>query len=110
MTKFGGYSIGIAQIDENKEKLNFRICPNFNVGLLVSRFDMPDMRCFPIGGMKNQHDAILESSGTTEEIINSLTRFPSTTYSLLVSSLFDFKNLELTSLIFSIFEIISCQI
>ena len=30
---------------------------------------MPIMRCFPIGGMEKQHDAILESFGTTEEII-----------------------------------------
>ena len=37
---------------------------------------MPNMRCFFVGGMKNQHDAILESFGTTEEIINSLTRLP----------------------------------
>ena len=28
-----------------------------------------NMCCFPIGGMKKQHDAILESFGTTEEII-----------------------------------------
>ena len=27
---------------------------------------MSNMRCFPIGGMKKQHDAILESFGTTE--------------------------------------------
>ena len=39
----------------------------------------------------------LESFGTTEEIIYSLTRLPSTTHSLLPSSLFDFKNLELAS-------------
>ena len=30
---------------------------------------MPIMPCFSIGGMKKQHDAILESFGTTEEII-----------------------------------------
>ena len=30
---------------------------------------MPIMPCFPIGGMKKQHDAILESFGTTEVII-----------------------------------------
>ena len=52
---------------------------------------MSNMRCFPIGGMKKQHDAILESFGTTEEIIHSLTHLRSTT------SLFDFKNLELSS-------------
>ena len=88
MTKFGGYSIVIAQIDdENKEKVNFRICSNPTIKLLVSRSDMLDLRCFSIGGMKNQHDAILESFGTTDEIIISVTRLPSTTYSLLSSSL-----------------------
>ena len=96
MTKFGGYSTGIAQIhDEIKEKLNFRVCPNSTISQLVSRSDMSDMRCFPIGGMKNQHDAVLYLFGTTEEIIYTLTHLPSTTYSLLPSSLFDFKNLEL---------------
>ena len=40
---------------------------------------MANMRCFSISGMKKQHDAILESFGTTEEIIYSLTRLPSTT-------------------------------
>ena len=88
MTKFGGYSIGIAQIDDEiREKLNFRICPISAISLWVSRFDMPNMRCFSIGGMKNQHDAILDSFGTTEEIVISLTRLPSTTYSLFPSSL-----------------------
>ena len=88
MMKFGGYSIRIPQIDaEIKEKLKFRICPNSTINLLVSRSDMPNMRCFSIGGMKNQHDAILESIGTTEEIIISHNRSPSTTYSLLPSSL-----------------------
>ena len=38
--------------DKIKEKLNFRICPNSAVSLLVSRSDMSDMRCFPIDGMK----------------------------------------------------------
>ena len=68
------YSGGIAQIDDEiKEKLNFRICPISTTSLLVSRTDMPNMRCFPIGGMNKQHDAILESLGTTEKIIYSLT-------------------------------------
>ena len=72
MKNFGGYSIAIAQIDDEiKEKLNVRICPISTISLLVSR---SDMRCFSIGGMKNQRDAILESFGTTEEIIISLTR------------------------------------
>ena len=81
------YSGGIAQIDDEiEENLNFRICPNSTISLLASRYDMPIMPCFPIGGMKKQHDAILESFGTTEEIIYSLTRLPSTTCSLLFSS------------------------
>ena len=84
------YSGGIAQTDDEiKEKLNFWICPFSAISLLVSRSDMPNMHCFSIGGMKKQHDAILESFGTTEEIIYSLTRLPSTTYSLLPSSFFD---------------------
>ena len=87
MTKFGGYSIVIAQIDDEiKEKLNFRICPISTISLLASRYGMSNMRYSPIGGMKKQHDAILESFGTTERIIYSRTRLPSTTCSLLSSS------------------------
>ena len=98
MTKFGGYSIGIAQIeDEIKEKFNFRICPISTISLLVSRSDMPNMRCSSIGGMKKQHDAILESFGTTAGINCSLTRLPSTTCFLLSSSLSYSRNLELSS-------------
>jgi len=67
-----------------KKKLN---PPNSTISQLVSRSDMPDMRCFSIGGVKKQHDAILESFGTTEEIKISLTRLPSTTYSPLFFSL-----------------------
>ena len=79
---FGGYLIEIAQIDDEvKEKLNFRICLNSTISLLVTRSDMLHMRCFSIGGIKNQQDAILGSFGTTEEIIISLSRLPSTTYS-----------------------------
>ena len=48
---------------------NFKICPKSTLSLLASRYDMPIMPCFPIGGMKKQHDAILESFGTTKEII-----------------------------------------
>ena len=45
--KFGGYSIGIAQVDdESKEDLNSRICLNSTMGLLVSRSDSPNMRFF----------------------------------------------------------------
>ena len=70
MIKFGDYSGGIAQIDDEiKEKLNFRICPISTISLLASSYDMSNMRCFPIGGMKKQHDAILKSFGPTEEII-----------------------------------------
>ena len=84
MRKFGGYSIGIAQIDDEiKEKLIFRICPNSAISFLVSRSYILDMRCFSIGGMKNQHDATFESFGLTEEIMFSFTRLPSSTYSLL---------------------------
>ena len=37
MKGFGGYSIEIAQIDDEiKEKLNFRIWPNSTISLLVS--------------------------------------------------------------------------
>ena len=82
------YSAGIAQIDDEiKEELFFRLCPKSTISLLFSRSDMSKMRSFPIGGMKKQHDAILESFDTTEEIIFSLTRLPSTTCSLLSSSL-----------------------
>ena len=85
MTKCGDYLIEIAQIDDEiEEKLKFS---NSIISLLVSSSDMLDMRCFSIGGMKNQHDAILEPFGTTDEIISSLTRLPSTTYSLLSFSL-----------------------
>ena len=110
--KFGDYSGGIAQIDDEiEEKLKLRICPNSTISLLASRYDVPIMRCFPIGSMKNQHDAILESFGTTEEIIYSLTRLPSTTCSLLSSSPLLLKNLKISLLLpFSIFEVILSQI
>ena len=87
LIKFGGYSVGIAQIDDEiEEKLNFRMCPNSTISLLASRYDMSNMRCFPIGGMKKQHDVILESFWTIEEIILSLTRLTSATCSFLSSS------------------------
>ena len=107
-----GYSGGIAQIDDEiEEKLNFRIFPNSTISLLASRYDMSNMRCFPIGGMKKRHDAILESLGTTERIINSLTRLPSTTYPLLSSSPLLLKSLKFPLLLpFSIFEILLSQI
>ena len=55
---------------------------------------MPIMPCFPIGGMKKQHDAILESFGTTEEII--LITHSLTVNNLLSSFLFGstLKNFE----------------
>ena len=77
---------------------------------LASRYDKLNMRCFPIGGMKKQHDAILESFGRTEEIICSLTRLPSTTCSVLSSSPSLLRTLKLPLLLaFSIFEIILSQ-
>ena len=82
------YSGGIAQNDDEiKEKLNFRICPNSTISLLASRYDMTNLRCFPISGMNKQNDAILEPFGTTGEIINSFSCLPSTTCSLLSPSL-----------------------
>ena len=48
-------------------------------------------RCFCTGGKKLKHDAISDLFGTTEEIITSLTRLPSTTSSSLPSSLLSFK-------------------
>ena len=49
---------------------------------------MPNMRCFPTAGMHKQHDAVLESFGTTEEIhlftqsptVNILLSFPLLSY------------------------------
>ena len=103
MTKFGGYSIGIAQIDDEiGEKLNFRIFPNSTISLLASGYGMSNMRCFPIGGMKKkQHDAILEPFGRIEEII--LFTYSLTVNNLLSSFLFasTLKNFEnFTSLAF----------
>ena len=59
MTTFGGYSTRIAQIDDEiEEKLKFRFRLKSTNSLLVSRFNMTDMRCFSNGGMTTQHDAI----------------------------------------------------
>ena len=69
MKNFGGYSIATAQIDDEIKNLNVRICPFSTISLLVRR---SDVRCFSTAGMKNQRDAILESFGTTEEIIISI--------------------------------------
>ena len=113
MTKLWDYSIGIAQIDDEIEvKLNFWICPKSTISLLVSSSVMPEMRCFSIHGVKKQHYAILDLFGITEEIIMSLARLPSTTYSLLFrSSLLLLKYwIFLFSLLFSIFEFIAGQI
>ena len=112
MKKFGGYSIGIAQNDdETEEKINFHFFPNSTISLMVSRSDMPDMRCFSNGGMKNQHDAVLQSFGTTEGIVISLTRLPSTIYCLLTSTLPLLKLVSFPfSLLFSIIEFFLSQI
>ena len=107
--KFGSYSIRILQVDnEMKEKVSFQISLNSTINLLVSRSNMPNMRCFSIDGNKNQLDAILVSFGTIEAItIIPLARLPSSTYSLLPSSLLLLKIWPfLFSLLFSIFEII----
>ena len=105
------YSGGIAQIDDEiEEKLNFRICPKSTISLLVSRYDIMNMCCSPIGGMKKQHDAILESFGTTEEII--IITHSLTVNNLLSSFLFasTLKNFELPLLSpFLIFENILSQ-
>ena len=55
---------------------------------------MPDVRYFPKGGMKTEHDAILKSIGTYEHIIVSFSRLPSTTnsYFLPCSSLSSSQN------------------
>ena len=87
------YLGGIAQSDDEiEEKLNFRFCTISTISPLVSRSDLLDRRCFRCGGMKKQHDAIFESFGTTEEIINSLTRLPLTNCSFLFSSLLLLKH------------------
>ena len=88
MTKFGGYSIGFAQIDDEvEENLTLPFCLQSTISLLASRSDVPDVRCFSIGSMKNQYDAFLESFGTPKKIINSLS-LPSITFSPLQSYLF----------------------
>ena len=104
------YSGGIAQIDDEiDEKLNFRNCPKSTISLLASRYDTMNMCYFPIGGMKKQHDAILESFGTTKEII--LFTHSLTVNNLLFSSFLLFKTLKFPLLSpFLIFEIILSQI
>ena len=87
--KLEGYLDGIEQFHhkvKNFQKL--RSYPNSSICPLVRWSDISEMRCFPNAGMKNKHDAIMESFGTMEEIKTSLDRLPSTTYSLLSSSLF----------------------
>ena len=75
MIKFGSYAIGIAKIDDEVRENKFSILPkllsaNWSVGLTC-------LTCAVfIGGMKNQHDAILEAFATTEEIMISFTRLP----------------------------------
>ena len=58
------------------------------------------MRCFSIGAINIQNDANLESFGTTEEIISSLTRLPSKTNFLPSHFLFSSKILDFPSLVF----------
>ena len=70
---------------------------------------MAHMPCFSIGGMKILHDAILESFETTKGVIISLTRLPSTTYSLLSSSLFS-QVLNSILLVISLSEVMLNQI
>ena len=110
MTKIGHDSIEIAPIDDEMKKTKFSSFPNSLISLLVSRSDMPNIHCFSIGATKNQLDAISESFGTSEEIIISLTRLPSPTYSILPYSLLLLKFWTFfLSLLFSISEIILSQ-
>ena len=87
----GNYEINRVELHKLMMKLKkfiiFRIFPTSTIGPLASKYGISDMPCFPIGGMKKQHEFILESFGTTEGIIYSLTRLPLTTCSLLSSSL-----------------------
>ena len=102
----GGYSIGIAQIDDEiDDKLNFRICPNATVSLLVSRSDMHDMRRCSIVGKNKQHDAILESFGTTKKNHNFAHSL--TVNNLSSSSLFplQFPKILSLSLLFALFNL-----
>ena len=87
-----------------KENQFFKNCPKSTLSLLASRYDMPNMRCLPIGGMKKQHDPILEPFGTIHEII-LITHSP-TVNNLLSSFLFSFTLL----LPFLITEIILSRI
>ena len=102
------YSIGIAQIDDEIiEKLNFRISPHSTINLLVSRSVIPNRHTYcSIGGIENQHDAILESFDTTEEI--AFFSHSLTVNNLLFSNLVSLRLQKswtcLFSLIFSIFE------
>ena len=61
----------IAQIDhEIKEKFNFRVCPKSTISLLVSRSDMPHMRCFSIGGLRQQSNTQrLRTSSNSSEYV-----------------------------------------
>ena len=100
--KLEDYLVGIAQVDDRiKEFLKFRSYPKFTINQLVSKSDMLDMRCFPIGGMRKQHDAILQSFGMTDN--------PNFTHSLNSNSLFfsflfsfPFLNSELSASQFSL--------
>ena len=65
---------------------------------------MPNMHCSSIGGMKNQHDAILDSFGTTAQLKRSFIRSLAYRQQLnlffpLLSSIL--KNLKLSSSLYS---------
>ena len=66
VTKFGVTRLESQTDDEFKEKSIFRIRRFSTINLLVSSSDMPHRRCFSIGGMKNQHEAIFDSFRTIE--------------------------------------------
>ena len=96
MTKFGDYSIEIAKIDYKiKEKLNFRICPNSTINLLVSRSDMLNMHCFRVSWHSWRNHTFTHSL-----IVNNL----------LSSFLFSPSLKTLNLPLLSTFEIIRCQI
>ena len=66
LANFGEYSTGSAQIDEKLREIKISILPTI--------FCQPNGQqlrhaLFFISGIKNQHGGILQSLGTTEEII-----------------------------------------
>ena len=95
-----------------KKKLNNWFCLQSPITLLVSVVGMFDMRCFSFGDMDIQQDAFVESFDTTEEIILFLISLPSTTDSLLFSSLISSQklNFPLSASLFIPIEIFPSQI